>query len=116
MSYRTEFPDYDDELIVPIGWEDSSWHNDACPSIMTEYRTDKWCEIFQDYKDEDMRECPSRYALYLHDESKGGFDYEVIEGGEDFDYLLKIANEFMIKAIQEDADRAKRMAAMYEVK
>ena len=115
MSYREEFPDYDDELIIPDGWEDNSWHNDACPSIMTEYRTDKWCEIFQDYKDEDLRECLTRYVLYLHDESKNGFDYEIIDS-DDFDHLLKIANEFITKAIQEDADRAKRMAAMYEVK
>lgn len=33
MSYRTEFPDYDDDLYCPDGWTDQSWHNDTCPHI-----------------------------------------------------------------------------------
>ena len=31
MGYREEFPNYDDELWIPKGFIDGSWHNDTCP-------------------------------------------------------------------------------------
>ena len=33
MNYKVEFPHYDDELALPAGWLDTSWHNDVCPSF-----------------------------------------------------------------------------------
>jgi hypothetical protein len=35
MSYRQEFPNFDPATMpeIPTGWEDISWHNDACPSL-----------------------------------------------------------------------------------
>ena len=36
MSYRTEFPGFEDapaaDWLRAFGFEDTSWHNDACPS------------------------------------------------------------------------------------
>lgn len=54
-NYKTEFPSYDDELSLPDGWVDTSWHNDVSPSFEKKlgditYRI--WC----DYKDPDRRE------------------------------------------------------------
>jgi hypothetical protein len=33
MPLFPEFPEYDDNLTIPDGWVDVSWHNNACPSI-----------------------------------------------------------------------------------
>lgn len=30
-NYLIEFPCYDGDFYLPEGWEDNSWHNDACP-------------------------------------------------------------------------------------
>ena len=30
-NYLIEFPSYDGDFYLPEGWEDNSWHNDACP-------------------------------------------------------------------------------------
>ena len=75
MSYRTEFPDYDDELYCPDGWTDQSWHNDTCPHIQkriyttgTEIEVDVW----QDYKDENKRETLGE--RYLFTIKANGFD------------------------------------------
>jgi len=55
MTYKTEFPHYDDTLSLPEGWIDTSWHNDICPSFErvcgdTTFRL--WC----DFKDPELRE------------------------------------------------------------
>jgi hypothetical protein len=51
MTYKIEFPDYDDTITIPEGWLDDSWHNDICPKI-TKGTWVIWC----DYKDPDRRE------------------------------------------------------------
>jgi hypothetical protein len=55
MNYKIEFPHYDDELTLPDGWLDTSWHNDVCPSFENKidgvvYRI--WC----DFKDPSLSE------------------------------------------------------------
>jgi len=52
--YMRVFPDYDDELIIPEGWEDTSWGNDCCPSICRIPNAD--FQVYQDYKDPKLRE------------------------------------------------------------
>jgi hypothetical protein len=54
QDYKVEFPRYDDELPTLKGFEDSSWHNDACPSLM-KYIDDKgtFVQIFCDYKNKE---------------------------------------------------------------
>lgn len=58
--YKEEFPDYDDVLIIPDKFIDSSWHNDICPSVYYRWinRTDTCveCRIFQDYRNPELRE------------------------------------------------------------
>ena len=51
MTYKIEFPDYDDTLSFPEGWTDDSWHNDVCPKFIKD-NIMIWC----DYKDFDRRE------------------------------------------------------------
>jgi hypothetical protein len=54
-----EFPDYDLATLpeIPADWEESSWHNDACPSFMA--RGDL-LHIFVDYADPEFSEFPER--------------------------------------------------------
>lgn len=69
MAYKTEFPHYDDTLILPDGWEDISWHNDACPSFQKVFG-DVTFRIFCDFKDPDLREMHGamRFVIYIEDE------------------------------------------------
>jgi hypothetical protein len=55
MTYKTEFPDFDYELIIPDGWTDSSWHNDVSPSIEKQVGDIKY-RIWCDYQNPDKRE------------------------------------------------------------
>ena len=72
MNYKVEFAHYDDELTLPDGWVDTSWHNDACPSFEknikgTTYRV--WC----DFKDQSLSEVGGlRFAVnkYLEQEDE----------------------------------------------
>ena len=50
-DYKTEFPRYDDVLPSIEGFTDSSWHNDACPSLMRHIDDSTFIQIFCDYKD-----------------------------------------------------------------
>ena len=54
MTYREEFPDFDPSTMpaIPQNWEDTSWHNDACPS----FNTGKGRVVFVDFSDLSLRE------------------------------------------------------------
>jgi hypothetical protein len=67
-NYMTEFPDYDDTLILPEGWQDISWHNDARPCFENRIGEIAFV-IFCDYKDSDRREMKGepRFVVYLED-------------------------------------------------
>ena len=57
-----EFPDFDVTTLptIPVGFVDSSWHNDACPSF-----TKGDLHLFVDYADKTLSEWPDspRYSL-----------------------------------------------------
>lgn len=64
MSYRTEFPGFEDapaaDWLRAFGFEDTSWHNDACPSFT--------CDVFVlwvDFKDPAAREFGPDGPRYL---------------------------------------------------
>ena len=75
--YKNEFPRYDDELWIPDGFEDVSWHNDTCPHVEKRYYIDTdyagsndvevAVRIWQDYKDPAKREyeCAPRYSISI---------------------------------------------------
>lgn len=76
--YKAEFPDYDDELYIPNGFVDDSWHNDTCPKVR---KLDGETEflIWQDYKDPSLRESGGgkRYAFQIiRNETDVVFAYE----------------------------------------
>ena len=50
-NYKHEFPRFDDTLPTLEGFHDSSWHNDACPSITKDLGEETYLQIYIDYKD-----------------------------------------------------------------
>ena len=44
--------------LAPHGWQNSSWKNDTCPSLLKEEKHGNYCQIFVDYINPDMREDP----------------------------------------------------------
>lgn len=52
---KKEFPDFDEDLPVIEGFKDSSWHNDACPSMMNE---EMHLLLYVDYSDFDKCDFP----------------------------------------------------------
>jgi hypothetical protein len=63
-DYRKEFPDFpaDDMPAIPQGFEDSSWHNDSCPSFTSEALGLRIWIDFADPEQRDIRE-GCRFAL-----------------------------------------------------
>lgn len=55
MGFQTEFPRFHaaDMPALPAGFEDTSWHNDACPSIQSKALR---LSIYIDYADPKERE------------------------------------------------------------
>ena len=81
MSYQIEFPDYDDDLYCPDGWQDQSWHNDTCPHIQKRIDTadtEITVNVWQDYKDKTLRELNfgKRYSFIIEANGFYVFSYE----------------------------------------
>jgi hypothetical protein len=71
MTFATEFPDFpgSDMPPMPQGFDDTSWHNDACPSYRSEALG---LVVFIDYVDHAKREMPEygvRFILLADDDS-----------------------------------------------
>lgn len=60
---QDEFPDFDLATLpdIPAGWEEDSWHNDACPSFTAH---DGKLKIYVDYADPMQSEFPERAFRY----------------------------------------------------
>ena len=90
MHYLTEFPHYDDTLIVPQGYQDMSWHNDICPHIERAINPVKCVAIWCDFKEYSKRELGSMYRFTVavqDDLDKSDFGFF-----DDFDNALLFAN------------------------
>jgi hypothetical protein len=74
-----EFPRYDDQLPEIEGFYDSSWHNDACPSITKDLENDSYLILYCDYKNQSLSDWADiedykRYHLYHQNDETGFFD------------------------------------------
>lgn len=87
MTYKTEFPDYDDTLSFPEGWVDDSWHNDVCPKF-TKGNVLIWC----DYKDFDRREIEGQqFIVSLNVSLDVDETYEFLKGFDSLPDALAFA-------------------------
>lgn len=81
MSYRDEFPDYDEKgIYIPKGWADGSYHNDTCPHAYKRNANDDEvieARIWQDYKDPSKREYENdkRYLFEIVVEGEPVYQY-----------------------------------------
>ena len=83
MNYKVEFPHYDDELIIPDGWVDTSWHNDVSPSIEKQIGDIKY-KIWCDFKDPNKREVGGKqFTVATYDQN----EFEELQDLADFDTL-----------------------------
>jgi hypothetical protein len=94
MTYQTEFPDFPEATMPAMfsGFEDTSWHNDACPSFEHD---GLGLRLHVDYADKAMSEIPngSRFGLYQLvrcDDGRGGlmWDWPSNIGDDDADPKL----------------------------
>jgi hypothetical protein len=69
IVYKTEFPDFDDEIEFPDGFTDVSWCGDMCPSIAC---IEMQLYLWIDYKDPKKRSYETstlpRFSVYETDE------------------------------------------------
>ena len=82
-NYQKEFPNFDPATLpkIPVGFEDTSWHNDACPQFQSRVLN---LAIFVDYADPALREFPeaSRFVVCeIDSEGAIGALYECESGG-----------------------------------
>ncbi len=72
MNYKTQFPDFDDQMPEFVGFVDTSWHNDVCPSFQLDLGDGQGLRVWVDYADKTRRECPEskRFALDLMQEDE----------------------------------------------
>jgi hypothetical protein len=85
--WQTEFPDYPiaDMPAIPDGFEDTSWHNDACPSFT---HPDSRMVLWVDYADPAQREISGpRFAISQADID--GLIENVLLTTEDWNDVLK---------------------------
>jgi hypothetical protein len=89
-SYRTEFPDFVMDLEIPVGWEDTSWHNDTCPSFDAGQNRTVWVN----YPKEGDREMPDgkRFAIQMRDDEGAYMDQYLLET-DDWEELLRMIRE-----------------------
>ena len=84
--FKEEHPDFGElEFPIPIGFIDSSWHNDNCPSW---YDEQSHLKLWIDYADPDMRDSPGpRFALQQYN-SDNEFVDEIL-ASDDYEEILK---------------------------
>ena len=100
MSYIDEFPDFTMDVEIPHNWDDTSWHNDACPSFEVGR-----VRIWVDHADRELSEFPSSPRFQIC--TKLGVDeYGEVRGTNSWGECLDI-----VRAMNAEAQRDARDAA-----
>jgi hypothetical protein len=93
MTYEIEFPDFPEPLPHIEGFIDTSWHNDACPSLGKEITPNNWLTVFVDYLNPDLREIGHcRYALIFNED--GGKTTELCDS-DNLDEIKQSIDQFL---------------------
>ena len=91
MRFRMEFPDFpvEDMPQIPAGFEDWSWHNDACPSFTDESRR---LRLWIDYREPEKRDLAGahRFMLTRLTSERDPDEYEdVLTESDDYSEILE---------------------------
>jgi len=90
MSASVEHPKCRmDDISIPSTWEDTSWHNDACPSF--QFRN---LRIYVDYFDLSDRECESEFRFSVQLMSEEMEWLQCLLDSNDWNEVLKYVEEF----------------------
>jgi len=85
MTYKTEFPDYELDVLIPVGFEDDSWHNDVMPKwINPQLNLALWIN----YPEAEKREGHEKNRFYLYEIDNNGDYVRTILVGKDNEYDL----------------------------
>ena len=88
-NYLEEFPDFDYALPdLGEGWEDTSWHNDSCPSMDYSLGDNYGLRIWFQYSNPEWRECGGeKYILVIGDYGDSDHLMESDDLGEILAYI-----------------------------
>lgn len=94
MTYKYEFPHYDDVLPSIDGFEDDSWHNDVSPSMRYKLFANTYIKLWCDFKDTEMREIGGKQYTVTH-YSEDNFDYVPMFSSDDIEEVKKFIKQFL---------------------
>ena len=85
-NYMKEFPHYDGFLPMIEGFEDTSWHNDTCPSLTYKLKADYELRLYVDFDDPERRE-------------NGGHKYKLslVSPEDEWTWIIQTDCESMLK-------------------
>ena len=87
-----EFPRFPEPLPEIEGFEDTSWHNDACPSIGMELGEDNWLTLFVNYPNPKQREIGDyKYSLF----HQKGLDTKMLCTSDNLNKIKKSIHQFL---------------------
>jgi hypothetical protein len=103
QNYLEEFPAFDDVLPTLEGFVDSSWHNDACPSISKDLGDESRLTVYVDWKNKEMSDFADlmgddykRFAVML---SINGDCGETIFQSNNWDDIVYMVSNFKLEAV-----------------
>lgn len=87
MSFTQEFPDFPlaDMPVIPAGFKDTSWRNDACPYF---FDAIKRLGIYIDYADKSQREFEAERFIIFKTDAEGLPIGDAIAASESWDVIL----------------------------
>lgn len=113
MSWRSAFPEYDDdfdatiaraEKITKCDWLDDSWGNDTCPSMLCVSGVWKDVKVFVEWKDPSRRESDGLERFTMYDYGDTGF---TLDGYWTSSLLINLLNSRMLDQVI--AERVREM-------
>jgi hypothetical protein len=93
MNYKTEFPRFPKPLPKLKGFEDSSWHNDACPSLTKDLGEFNSLRLFVNYPNPKDREIGD-YKYILFYEMNDGLITKLVCESNNLKVIKKSINKF----------------------
>ena len=102
MNYLHAFPRFDDTLPTLEGFYDSSYQNDACPSITKDLPNKQYLQIYIDYKNKaesDFYDVPAeryfRFQVYL-DKPEEELNPEILLKSNDWTEIEQFIKELKL--------------------
>jgi hypothetical protein len=87
------FEAFDDVIEIPEGFIDTTWRNNACPSMAIEIDINTAITIWIDYKNPDLRQCAGKQFIVsmetIDDQFIDHGQFDTLEEALEKAYILK---------------------------